>query len=73
MSESAAYFRYWGKAQPSEDGAAALHLLPFHCLDVAAVGTLYLQQSPSLLKSCCDLLNCTESAFLSWSALVLSQ
>lgn len=32
------YFRYWGKAQQSEDGKWDYHLLPYHCLDVAAVG-----------------------------------
>lgn len=30
-------FRYWGKAKPAIDGPCC-HLLPFHCLDVAAVG-----------------------------------
>ena len=65
------YYRYWGKAQPSEDGQAAFHLLPFHCLDVAAVGVAYLEQS-SLLKSCCGLLNCSEQGFLSWSAFLLA-
>lgn len=72
MSEPKPYYRYWGKAQPSEDGQAAFHLLPFHCLDVAAVGAAYLKKSSSLLKSCCQLLNCTEQAFLSWSAFLLA-
>ena len=31
------YFRYWGKAKP-EEGADSCHLLPYHSLDVAAVG-----------------------------------
>ena len=30
------YFKYWGKAD--RDDPAKYHLLPFHCLDVAAVG-----------------------------------
>ncbi|EFK08562.1 CRISPR-associated helicase Cas3 [delta proteobacterium NaphS2] len=30
------YFRYWGKADQHEGGV--YHLLPYHCLDVAAVG-----------------------------------
>ncbi|MBI5641767.1 MAG: hypothetical protein HZA17_15230 [Nitrospirae bacterium] len=29
------YFRYWGKA---EKEGPMYHLLPYHCLDVAAVG-----------------------------------
>jgi CRISPR-associated endonuclease/helicase Cas3 len=37
--ETPLYYRYWGKAKPDTDGeGAAYHLLPFHCLDVAAVG-----------------------------------
>jgi CRISPR-associated endonuclease/helicase Cas3 len=28
------YFRYWGKAKKGD----RFHLLPYHCLDVAAVG-----------------------------------
>lgn len=72
MSESAPYYRYWGKANPSEQGGATYHLLPFHCLDVAAVGVAYLKQSPSLLTSCCQLLNCSEQAFLKWSAFFLA-
>lgn len=34
-----AYFRYWGKAKPAaESDGTPCHLLPFHSLDVAAVG-----------------------------------
>jgi len=72
MSENASYFQYWGKAQPSGDGHATFHLLPFHCLDVAAVGVAYLKQSSSLLTSHCRLLNCSEEAFLSWSKFLLA-
>ncbi len=39
MSE-AAYYHYWGKT--SKEGGC--HLLPYHCLDVAAVGAVWLQQ-----------------------------
>lgn len=38
-SNAPAYFRYWGKAKPAADsGGTPCHLLPFHSLDVAAVG-----------------------------------
>lgn len=37
------YFRYWGKALPKEDSALGYHLLPFHCLDVAACGEALLR------------------------------
>jgi len=42
------YWHYWGKAKPSENMAALLHLLPYHCLDVAAVGSAYLAAAPGL-------------------------
>ena len=40
-------FQYWGKARPTDQGPD-LHLLPYHCLDVAAVGRVYLNRSPGL-------------------------
>lgn len=46
--DSPRYFTYWGKARP-QAGGPELHLLPYHCLDVAAVGRGYLQRSPALL------------------------
>lgn len=39
-------FKYWGKARPGNDGGALWHSLPLHCLDVAAVGLVYLRRSP---------------------------
>lgn len=66
------YFHYWGKARPVDGQSAAYHLLPYHCLDVAAVGKAYLSQSPVLLRTCCDLLKCSEEAFLSWAAFWLA-
>lgn len=38
------YYRYWGKAKPAGDGAP-YHLLPYHCLNVAAVGWQLLSKS----------------------------
>lgn len=32
------YFKYWGKAGTDEQADSTYHLLPYHCLDVAAVG-----------------------------------
>ena len=64
-------FRYWGKADPNYPGESKWHPLAYHCLDVAAVGVAYLQQS-SLLKSCCGLLRCSEREFLSWSSFLLA-
>lgn len=64
-------FRYWGKADPNYPGESQWHPLVYHCLDVAALGVAYLEQS-SLLKSCCELLKCSEQEFLSWSSFLLA-
>jgi len=42
------YFRYWGKAE--KDGAG-WHLLPYHCLDVAAVAAAWWDASPAIRRS----------------------
>jgi CRISPR-associated endonuclease/helicase Cas3 len=35
----ATYYKYWGKAEKAKEGKSVrYHLLPYHCLDVAAVG-----------------------------------
>lgn len=65
-------FNHWGKADDKYPSEPKWHPLAYHSLDVAAVGVAYLKQSPSLLKSCCDLLSCSERAFLSWSAFLMA-
>lgn len=46
------YFRYWGKAKPGQDEAGAQwHLLPFHSLDVAAVASVWWDESPAIQHS----------------------
>lgn len=37
MSDTRLYYQYWGKAKPQDGESSAYHLLPYHCLDVAAV------------------------------------
>lgn len=44
------YFYYWGKAKSDDESGTNYHLLPYHCLDVAAVAQVWLEQSPSILK-----------------------
>ena len=41
------YFHYWGKT--SKD-TGRYHLLPFHCLDVVAVGKVLLEKNSGLLS-----------------------
>lgn len=43
-----AYYRYWGKARPADDSTSPFHLLPYHSLDVAAVGAAWWSQSRAL-------------------------
>lgn len=44
------YFRYWGKASSDIENGAGYHLLPYHCLDVAAVGWQLLAPDKPLCK-----------------------
>ncbi|HCX89031.1 MAG: CRISPR-associated helicase/endonuclease Cas3 [Deltaproteobacteria bacterium CG12_big_fil_rev_8_21_14_0_65_43_10] len=48
MKENQTYYKYWGKAEKNGDGS---HLLPYHCLDVAAVGHVLLTQQPQILQN----------------------
>jgi CRISPR-associated endonuclease/helicase Cas3 len=41
------FFAYWGKARPGV-GQDDFHLLVYHCLDVAAVGAMYLERRTDL-------------------------
>lgn len=52
------YYRYWGKA--GKDGS--YHLLPYHCLDVAAVGWHLLDPE----KSLCQELACRLEVTVRW-------
>ena len=45
----ALYYKYWGKASKETD-SPAWHLLPYHCLDVAAVGWLLFDPQKSLCQ-----------------------
>lgn len=45
INSTPTYYRYWGKA---EKGGDKYHLLPYHCLDVAAVGHSLLLNNPAL-------------------------
>lgn len=59
-------FAYWGKARPA-DGGPDLHLLPYHSLDVAAVGRVYLQRTPALMAWLSDQLGVTDhEAICDW-------
>jgi CRISPR-associated endonuclease/helicase Cas3 len=61
MSAIPSYFKYWGKARKVSDGDGHdYHLLPYHCLDVAAVVDVWLSESKILLKKISLQLNQSE-------------
>ncbi|HAY10028.1 MAG TPA: CRISPR-associated helicase/endonuclease Cas3 [Thauera sp.] len=70
---SARHFGYWGKAHPSGTDGDGYHLLPYHCLDVAAVGVTLLKRSPALSALFARALGLAEDQPLySWFAFVLA-
>lgn len=62
----ATIFDYWGKARPQPEGEAQWHLLPYHALDVAAVGLKYLQAHPRLSGFFADGLGCPPEETHRW-------
>jgi hypothetical protein len=47
------YYKYWGKAKKPESGKdedPSYHLLVYHCLDVAAVGKVWLKKNRRFCK-----------------------
>lgn len=61
------YYRYWGKAKPDAEGAGpAYHLLPFHCLDVAAVADVWLYRSNSLRRRFTDITGLSNERTRAW-------
>lgn len=60
MVEAPSYFKYWGKAKKvTEESGHDYHLLPYHCLDVAAVGKVLLNVDKPLTKDLAHLLDVT--------------
>mgnify|MGYP001826780125 CR=1 FL=1 len=55
-------YKYWGKAGP--DGS--YHLLPYHCLDVAAVASVWWNLSPSIQRSFCYSSNLSNEQTKAW-------
>ncbi|MBR7887434.1 CRISPR-associated helicase Cas3' [Marinomonas sp. A79] len=70
----ASYFYYWGKAQKQELDfkGDSYHLLPYHSLDVAAVGVEYLSQHDSLSRFFCEQLDCSREDWLNWAGFWLA-
>ncbi|MCU7850116.1 MAG: CRISPR-associated helicase/endonuclease Cas3 [Candidatus Thiodiazotropha sp. (ex Lucinoma kastoroae)] len=56
------YYHYWGKT--AEDDR--YHLLPYHCLDVAAVGDLWWRRDPIIRRLFTGAMRQDEAACLAW-------
>lgn len=57
------YFRYWGKAEKEGEG---YHLLPYHCLDVAAVVSVWWNASSAIRRSFFLQESCPEEQLRAW-------
>lgn len=66
------YFRYWGKAKAEADAPEPYHLLPYHSLDVAAVGRSLLQQHPVLTSRLSSLIGMAPADFARWAVALLA-
>jgi len=60
------YFNYWGKTLRQQNQFSTnYHLLPYHCLDVAAVGQAILCTNTALKRDLASFLELTEDQFTS--------
>ncbi len=57
------YFKYWGKASKEDN---SYHLLPYHCLDVAAVASAWWLHSPSIRNSFIKSIDLPEKQARAW-------
>lgn len=64
-------YRYWGKAQPDDKSGQEYHLLPYHCLDVAAVGSVLLSRHQPLLHFFADNSGLKSDTFQAWMTFFL--
>lgn len=64
MEEEKKYLNYWGKARRRQNGTLEYHLLPYHCLDVAAVGQ-YLSDQLGIAEYIARKLGCKKTELIS--------
>jgi len=70
MNQSKPYFKYWGKAGKTEKHL--YHPLPYHSLDVAAIGYIFLKKNQSILNKFSQLTGLGVSQFYQWFAFMLA-
>lgn len=63
MSEDKKYLKYWGKAEKRQDGVWECHLLPYHCLDVAAAG-MFLADRLGIAEHIAKKIGCDKSEIM---------
>jgi CRISPR-associated endonuclease/helicase Cas3 len=64
MSGHSGYWRYWGKARKESEAGTPYHLLPYHCLDVAAAGVVLLRRTHRLRRFLANSLGLDEEALM---------
>lgn len=72
LSVTASYFYYWGKAKSETEVGPAYHLLPYHCLDVAAVGWHWLALDKSATKQLASQLQVEPEWLKTWFTFCLA-
>lgn len=72
MIEQKSYYGYWGKARKEGEVGHPYHLLPYHCLDVAAVGQVLLVTFPKMAKQLAQLTSMDERQFVRWMLVLLA-
>lgn len=65
-------YHYWGKVQSAIETLADYHPLPYHCLDVAAVGQALLEQHMSLRRTLAGLLRLDHATLTAWAVFFLA-
>lgn len=73
MTADRAYWKYWGKARKEGEAGTPCHLLPYHSLDVAAVGKVYLDRHAALRSDWAARLGISEETLADWYVFFLSQ
>ena len=67
------YFNYWGKSSKGiQEYPFHYHLLPYHLLDVAAVGHVFLEENNFILEKILTMLDMEENTFRQWFNFLLS-
>lgn len=66
------YYHYWGKFQSIKNQEDSYHLLPYHSLDVAAVGAILFSSEKKIVKDIANFLNIDPKEFSTLFTTLLS-